>query len=130
MILNILLLFNIGGAELFFIVLVIIMFFGSKKIPELARSLGKGMRELKNATNDIQQEIKDSTKDITQLKKTVDVESQVKSMIIDHSSEKTENTSKVEEKEILEEEQEEAPSIPNTVSRTNPYAKKANSNEQ
>lgn len=127
---NILLLFNIGGAELFFIVLVIIMFFGSKKIPELARSLGKGMRELKNATNDIQQEIKDSTKDITQLKKTVDVEAQVKSMIIDHSSEKEENTSKAEEKEILEEEQEETPSIPNTISRTNPYAKKANSNEQ
>jgi len=37
---------------------VIIMFFGSKKIPELARGLGKGIREVKNATSDIQEEIR------------------------------------------------------------------------
>ena len=49
-----------GGGELIFIVLIIIMLFGSKKIPELARGLGKGMREIKNATNDIQQEIRES----------------------------------------------------------------------
>ena len=50
---NTILLFGMpGGGELFFIVLIIIMLFGSKKIPELARGLGKGMREIKNATGD------------------------------------------------------------------------------
>ena len=78
---QVLLLFNIGGGELFFIVLVVIMFFGSKKIPELARGLGKGIREIKNATNDIQQEIRDSTKDITNITNGVSVEKQVKNFI-------------------------------------------------
>ena len=57
----VLLFFNIGTPELFVIILVIIMFFGSKKIPELARGLGKGIRELKNATSDIQEEIRKSS---------------------------------------------------------------------
>ena len=55
---SVLLFFNIGTPELFVIILVIIMFFGSKKIPELARGLGKGIREVKNATSDIQEEIR------------------------------------------------------------------------
>lgn len=58
------LLFNIGGPEIVLIVLVIIIFFGSKRIPDLARGLGKGMREFKNATSEIQREIKDSSKQI------------------------------------------------------------------
>ena len=58
---SVLLFFNIGTPELFVIILVIIMIFGSKKIPELARGLGKGIRELKNATSDIQEEIRKSS---------------------------------------------------------------------
>lgn len=112
---NILLLFNIGGAELFFIVLVVIMFFGSKKIPELARSLGKGMKELKNATNDIQQEIKDSTKDISKIKDSVNVEKQVKDLI-------TESKSTPKKEVIPEKVEAPQPSQPNTVSRTSPYS--------
>lgn len=61
---TIFLLFNIGGPEIVVIVLVIIIFFGSKRIPDLARGLGKGMREFKNATSEIQREIKDSSKQI------------------------------------------------------------------
>jgi len=53
----VLLFFNIGAPELFIIVLVVIIFFGSKKIPELMKGLGKGIREFKNATGEIQQEI-------------------------------------------------------------------------
>ncbi|MGE0561464.1 MAG: twin-arginine translocase TatA/TatE family subunit [Flavobacteriales bacterium] len=106
---QILLLFNIGGGELFFIVLIIIMFFGSKKIPELARGLGKGIKELKNATNDIQQEIKDNTKDITRIKDSVNVEKQVKDLIL-NSEQKHEN--------FIEEPPQ--PSQPNTVSRSTP----------
>lgn len=56
--------FNIGAPELFVIVLVVIIFFGSKKIPELMRGLGKGMREFKNATGEIQQEIRKSANTI------------------------------------------------------------------
>jgi len=61
---SVLLFFNIGAPELFIIVFVIIVFFGSKKIPELMRGLGKGMREFKNATGEIQNEIRKSTQDI------------------------------------------------------------------
>ena len=53
----------LSTGELFFVGLVVVMLFGSKKIPEIARGLGKGIREFKNATSDIQEEIrKTSTK--------------------------------------------------------------------
>jgi len=59
---SIYLFFNIGAPELFIIVLVVIIFFGSKKIPELMKGLGKGIREFKDATGEIQQEIRKSSK--------------------------------------------------------------------
>ena len=59
-----LLFFNIGAPELFVIVFVVIVFFGSKKIPELMRGLGKGIREFKDATGDIQKEIRNSSQAI------------------------------------------------------------------
>ena len=49
--------FGIGGGEIVFIILVILMLFGSDKIPEIARTLGKIIAQLKNATNDIKSEI-------------------------------------------------------------------------
>ena len=61
---SIYLFFNIGAPELFIVVLVVIIFFGSKKIPELMRGLGKGMREFKNATGEIQHEIRKSAQEI------------------------------------------------------------------
>ena len=54
----------IGAAEIFFIILLVVMLFGSKKIPEIAKGLGKMMREVKDASNEIKREIKDSTKEI------------------------------------------------------------------
>ncbi|MEX6626551.1 twin-arginine translocase TatA/TatE family subunit [Tenacibaculum pacificus] len=53
----------IGGPEIFVIVLIVVMFFGADKIPEIARGLGKGIRQVKDATNDIKKEINNSTKD-------------------------------------------------------------------
>ena len=47
----------ISGAEIGFIIFILIMVFGADKIPEIARGLGKGMRTLKNASNDIKDEI-------------------------------------------------------------------------
>ena len=55
----------IGTPEIMVILLIVVMLFGSKKIPELARGLGKGMREFKNATSDIQEEIRKSSEEIT-----------------------------------------------------------------
>lgn len=51
---------DIGGGELVVILLVIVMFFGADKIPEMARGLGKGMRQFKDATGGIQREIEKS----------------------------------------------------------------------
>lgn len=53
---------NLGSGEILLIVLVILILFGSKKIPELAQGIGKGMREFKKALNDVQEDIKISDK--------------------------------------------------------------------
>jgi sec-independent protein translocase protein TatA len=67
--------FGIGGGELIFIIFIALMLFGSDKIPAIARTLGKGMAQLKNATNEIKTEIQksadengvtDSLKEVTQ----------------------------------------------------------------
>lgn len=47
----------ISGAEIAFVLFIVIMVFGADKLPEIARNLGKGMRTLKDATNDIKHEI-------------------------------------------------------------------------
>jgi sec-independent protein translocase protein TatA len=52
--------FGIGGGELIFIIFIALMLFGSDKIPVIARNLGKGMAQLKNATNEIKSEIQKS----------------------------------------------------------------------
>lgn len=49
--------FGIGGGEIIFIIFIALMLFGSDKIPEIARTLGKAMATLKNATNEIKSEI-------------------------------------------------------------------------
>ena len=54
----------IGGPEIIIIVLFIVIFFGSSKIPELARTLGKTMREVKDASNEIKKEIRDSANEV------------------------------------------------------------------
>ena len=46
-----------GGWELIVIILFVIIFFGAKKIPEIARGMGKGIREFKDATKEIKKEI-------------------------------------------------------------------------
>ena len=53
--------FFISGPEIMVIMLIVVMVFGADKIPEIARGLGKGMRQVKDATNDIKKEIKDSS---------------------------------------------------------------------
>ncbi|MEM6644498.1 MAG: twin-arginine translocase TatA/TatE family subunit [Bacteroidota bacterium] len=51
-----------GWTEMLIIALFIIIFFGAKKIPEIARGMGKGIREFKDATKEIKDEINESAK--------------------------------------------------------------------
>jgi sec-independent protein translocase protein TatA len=55
---------NIGGSELFLILLVILVFFGAKKLPELAKGLGQGIREFRKAAKDVQEEVEKEVKKI------------------------------------------------------------------
>jgi len=54
----------IGGQEIIMIFLFIVIFFGSSKIPDLARTLGRTMREVKDASNEIKKEIRDSANNV------------------------------------------------------------------
>ncbi|MCR9182809.1 MAG: twin-arginine translocase TatA/TatE family subunit [Flavobacteriaceae bacterium] len=62
MISNALFLF-ISGAEIGFILFIVLMVFGADKVPEIARGLGKGIKQIKNATNDIKSEITKGAKE-------------------------------------------------------------------
>jgi len=69
----------ISGGEIFFIMFIVVMVFGADKIPGIAKGLGKGMRQLKDATEDIKQEIQKSadkqgidTSFVTDIKKDID----------------------------------------------------------
>jgi TatA/E family protein of Tat protein translocase len=66
--------FNIGGSELFFILFMVLMLFGSKKIPEIARGLGRGLREMKEAARGVENEI---TKEMRDIKDDVDVKKMI-----------------------------------------------------
>ncbi|HEY8365958.1 MAG TPA: twin-arginine translocase TatA/TatE family subunit [Bacteroidia bacterium] len=55
---------NIGGGEFMVILLFILIFFGSKRLPELARSLGKGMRQIKDASESLKGEMMGSVRDV------------------------------------------------------------------
>ncbi|MEM0999693.1 MAG: twin-arginine translocase TatA/TatE family subunit [Bacteroidota bacterium] len=52
---------GLGGTELIIILFVILLLFGAKKIPELARGMGKGIREFKDASREIKREIESET---------------------------------------------------------------------
>ncbi len=55
----------ISGPEIFVVILVVLLLFGSKRIPEMAKGLGKGMREFKKAADDIREEFDKNTSDVT-----------------------------------------------------------------
>ncbi len=55
---------GLGPWEIGLIILVVIILFGGKKLPELARGLGLGLREFKKATRGIKDEVKSTTDDV------------------------------------------------------------------
>jgi len=79
---------GIGSTELIVIFLVILIFFGANKIPELARGLGQGMNEFKKASSNIKREIDEGKKSLYE------------------SAPKKEDVTPEEKKEAMEEEQE------------------------
>ena len=54
---------SLGGTEIVLIMLAILLFFGAKRIAVLARGLGKGIREFKDATKEIKNDVESSMKD-------------------------------------------------------------------
>ncbi len=60
---------NIGTGEILLIILFILIFFGAKKIPDLAQGLGKGIREFRKAAREVQDDVERETKKIDESEK-------------------------------------------------------------
>lgn len=58
---QLLLLEGISAGELIFVFLIVLVFFGSKSIPKIAQTLGRGIRQLRDASQQIQDDIKSAT---------------------------------------------------------------------
>jgi sec-independent protein translocase protein TatA len=73
-----LLFLGLSAGSIFVIVIAILLLFGSKELPSIARTLGRGIREIKNATSEIQNEVAkgaktDSLKDLKKIKDDLDI---------------------------------------------------------
>lgn len=66
---------DVAGSEVLVIVLVVLLFFGSKSVPGIAKSLGQALYQIRNASNDLQQEIRKSGQ---QMKADLNIESILK----------------------------------------------------
>ena len=60
---------SLGFWEIFLIVLVIVLLFGGKKIPELMRGVGKGVKSFKQGMNEVEDELKEATKEFNSIAK-------------------------------------------------------------
>jgi len=73
----------ISGQELVIVFIIVLLLFGSKGIPEVAKGIGKGLREFKKATDEIKTELKDSSSgvldDINDIKK--DIENETREVV-------------------------------------------------
>ena len=66
----------ISGGEIIFVLLAIVLLFGSKRLPEIARAFGKGIKQFKDAANDIKKEMSEENQelvdDLKEMKKGTD----------------------------------------------------------
>ena len=67
---NIFLITMPGGSEWILIIVVVLLMFGGKKIPELMRGIGRGMREFTDAKNNVKNEIEEGMKEKETVNKT------------------------------------------------------------
>lgn len=86
---SIMLFLNIGGPEMILIFVVILLLFGGKKLPELARGLGKGLREFKDASDGIKREIHNNINTVTEA---ADLEKSAATKQPDYNYQDTENS--------------------------------------
>lgn len=63
--------FDVGLPELLVIIVIALIVFGPNKLPELAKALGKAMREFKKATEEVKESFEEETKDLGELKNTL-----------------------------------------------------------
>ena len=91
---NLLFLNSIGTMEMVIILFAILMLFGSKGLPGFARNIGKGMREIRDASNEIKRDIQDSA---IEMRKDLKPEDLVENLLNDKESEKTNSSEKKEE---------------------------------
>lgn len=54
---------NFGPMELFIILVIVLVLFGARRVPEIGASLGKGIREFKRSINDVQRQVSESDDD-------------------------------------------------------------------
>lgn len=59
-------LFNLGGGEIILILALVLILFGAKKLPELAKGLGTGIKEFKKATREVTEEVSNSMEETPQ----------------------------------------------------------------
>lgn len=115
---------NIGTQEMILIVIVILLLFGGKKLPELARGLGRGIREFKDASDGIKREISDQ---INNFEKDLDVKVEDKTTVsqtVETPVEPATTNTVVEEvtgQEIAVEEQVKEKKFPNFSAPENTY---------
>lgn len=57
--------FNLGGGEVFLILAVVLILFGARKLPELAKGLGQGIKEFKKATREVSDEMHNAMEETT-----------------------------------------------------------------
>ena len=67
---------NLSAPELILIFLIVLLFFGAKRMPELFRSFGKSIKEFKKATSDVQEDIRTAMDSEDELPKTTTVKSE------------------------------------------------------
>lgn len=60
---------NLGAMEIFLILLIVLLLFGAKRLPELSRSIGKSLREFKKATSDVEDDIRSAMNDDSEKEK-------------------------------------------------------------
>lgn len=58
-----LLLFGVGGPEMIIIAIIVLLLFGGKKIPELMKGLGKGVKSFKDGMNEVEKDLKSDSKE-------------------------------------------------------------------
>ncbi len=90
------LLFGVSGGEIFVVLLFVLIFFGSDKIPGIARTMGRAIRQVKDATADIQRDFQDSANSVKDQFKDSYQETQKLKDSVEQSAKSIEDNAKID----------------------------------